>query len=130
MALPNDFNLVNCGAGGVYGTGLAGCRIDRKRVVALGLLQKGTVIPAGAFDRDVFDDLILSGKLIYLKGVVSFTDNTPEDNIDTAEGRHIELAGISRTAFYERARAAYAVIATGEQRVYGCILIKKGVVLS
>ena len=49
--------------------------------------------------------------------------------IDSAEGRHIELAGISREAFYERARRAYAVIATGEQRTYGCVLIKKGVVL-
>lgn len=48
--------------------------------------------------------------------------------IDTAEGRHVELAGISREAFYERARGAYAVVATGEQRPYGCILIKKGVV--
>ena len=49
--------------------------------------------------------------------------------IDAAEGRHVKLAGISREAFYERARRAYAVIATGEQRTYGCILIKKGVVL-
>jgi L-fucose mutarotase len=49
--------------------------------------------------------------------------------IDAAEGRHVELAGISREAFYERARRAYAVIATGEQRTYGCVLIKKGVVL-
>jgi L-fucose mutarotase len=52
-----------------------------------------------------------------------------QEKIDAAEGKHIELAGISREAFYERARAAYAVIATGEQRTYGCILIKKGVVL-
>jgi len=49
--------------------------------------------------------------------------------IDAAEGRHVALAGIPREAFYERARLAYAVVATGEQRTYGCILIKKGVVL-
>jgi L-fucose mutarotase len=48
--------------------------------------------------------------------------------IDSAEGKHLELAGITREAFYERARRAYAVVATGEQRTYGCILIKKGVV--
>lgn len=52
-----------------------------------------------------------------------------QKEIDAAEGRHIELAGISREAFYERARTAYAVVATGEQRTYGCILIRKGVVL-
>ena len=49
--------------------------------------------------------------------------------IDAAEGKHVELAGVTREAFYERARNAYAVIVTGEQRTYGCILIKKGVVL-
>jgi len=52
-----------------------------------------------------------------------------QKEIDAAEGKHIELAGISREVFYERARNAYAVVATGEQRTYGCILIKKGVVL-
>jgi L-fucose mutarotase len=51
-----------------------------------------------------------------------------QKEIDASEGRHVELGGISREAFYERARAAYAVIATGELRTYGCILIKKGVV--
>jgi L-fucose mutarotase len=49
--------------------------------------------------------------------------------IDESEGKHWALTGISREAFYERARKAYAVIATGEPRIYGCILIKKGVVL-
>jgi L-fucose mutarotase len=48
--------------------------------------------------------------------------------IDDSEGRHVKLKGISREAFYERARGAFAVIATGEQRIYGCILIKKGVI--
>jgi L-fucose mutarotase len=49
--------------------------------------------------------------------------------VDAAEGRHVELAGIAREVFYERARSAYAVLVTGEQRTYGCILIKKGVVI-
>ncbi len=49
--------------------------------------------------------------------------------IDDSEGKHVAIAGITREAFYERARRAYAVLATGEQRVYGCILIKKGVIL-
>jgi L-fucose mutarotase len=48
--------------------------------------------------------------------------------VDAAEGKHVKLGGITREEFYERARKAYAVIATGEQRTYGCILIKKGVV--
>jgi len=48
--------------------------------------------------------------------------------IDQAEGRHVELAGIRREEFYERARKAFAVVATSERRVYGCLLLKKGVV--
>jgi L-fucose mutarotase len=39
------------------------------------------------------------------------------------------MVGISREDLYERARAAYAVVATGDQRPYGCILLRKGVVL-
>jgi L-fucose mutarotase len=42
----------------------------------------------------------------------------------------LPLAKIERYAFYERAKKAYAILATGELRPYGCILIKKGVVLN
>lgn len=48
--------------------------------------------------------------------------------IDKAEGRHVKVAGITREAFYERARRAFAIVATGELRLYGCILLKKGVI--
>ncbi len=45
--------------------------------------------------------------------------------------RHVPQAPapvrIDRFAFYERARAAYAVLMTGETRAYGNILLKKGV---
>lgn len=37
-------------------------------------------------------------------------------------------SSIERFAFYERAAAAFAIVATGERRVYGNILLKKGVV--
>jgi len=37
-------------------------------------------------------------------------------------------SSIERFAFYERAAAAFAIVATGECRVYGNILLKKGVV--
>jgi L-fucose mutarotase len=36
-------------------------------------------------------------------------------------------ARIARGAFYERARAAYAVVMTGELRAYGNLILKKGV---
>jgi L-fucose mutarotase len=39
-----------------------------------------------------------------------------------------EIGDLDRHAFYERARKAYAVVRTGEQRLYGNILLVKGVV--
>jgi L-fucose mutarotase len=44
------------------------------------------------------------------------------------ESSATHLAGLERFAFYERARAAYAIVATGEVRLYGNIILKKGVV--
>ncbi len=35
---------------------------------------------------------------------------------------------VERFAFYERAKAAYAVVATGESALYANIILKKGVV--
>ena len=46
------------------------------------------------------------------------------------EGPGFRLAYLERFAFYERARAAYAIVATGEGRLYGNIILKKGVVRS
>ena len=40
------------------------------------------------------------------------------------------LAALERFAFYERAKAAYAIVSTGEARLYGNIILKKGVVRS
>ena len=48
--------------------------------------------------------------------------------IDRAEGRSWPLVGVERHAFYEKATAAYCVIATGERRFYGCFLFSKGVI--
>lgn len=45
-----------------------------------------------------------------------------------AEGRAIQLEALDRFAFYARAAAAFAVIATGETRLYGNILVRKGVI--
>lgn len=51
-----------------------------------------------------------------------------QTEIDAAEGRSAPLYGIERFAFYEQAKKAYCVIATGETRFYGCFLLTKGVI--
>jgi L-fucose mutarotase len=48
--------------------------------------------------------------------------------IDRAEGKASPMGSIERFAFYERARQAYCVIATGERRFYGCFVFQKGVI--
>jgi L-fucose mutarotase len=48
--------------------------------------------------------------------------------IDTAEGKPWPMISIERYAFYARAKAAYAVIQTGERRFYGCFAFRKGVI--
>lgn len=48
--------------------------------------------------------------------------------IDAAEGKAAPMYGIERFAFYEKAKQAYCVIATGETRFYGCFILTKGVV--
>ena len=49
--------------------------------------------------------------------------------VDKREGKPMPLATIERFAFYERAKKAFAIVATGELRTYGCVIIKKGVIL-
>lgn len=90
MALEDQINKVDCSGAGVIGTGLAGCRIDRKRVTALGLLQKGFIF-AEEVTKDYLRELQQDGTLIMLQGVVSFADNTADDNIITREGSGIKV---------------------------------------
>lgn len=40
----------------------------------------------------------------------------------------VKIEKIDRFAFYERAKTAYATVATGETALYACIILKKGVV--
>lgn len=49
----------------------------------------------------------------------------------TVIGRHepaARMAALERFAFYDRVRAAFALVATGERRLYGNILLRKGIV--
>jgi L-fucose mutarotase len=48
--------------------------------------------------------------------------------VDEAEGRPVASAALERFEFYRRAAEAYLVVATTEDRPYGCFLMTKGVV--
>ncbi len=44
------------------------------------------------------------------------------------EGPQFKIGSLERFAFYERARRCFAIVATGERRFYGNIILTKGVV--
>ncbi|MDX6367305.1 MAG: L-fucose mutarotase [Nocardioidaceae bacterium] len=48
--------------------------------------------------------------------------------LDAAEGRPVPVEPLERFEFYRRAREAFVVIATTEDRPYGCFLVTKGVI--
>ncbi len=48
--------------------------------------------------------------------------------IDTTADNPAKVQGLERFAFYERAANAFAIVQTGERRLYGNIILKKGVI--
>ena len=50
------------------------------------------------------------------------------DLIHRHEGSGFDLAKLERFAFYDQARRAFAVVATGERRLYGNVILRKGVI--
>lgn len=94
---------------------------DTARVVraVLSVMPLDTFVDAPAARMEVVGD----------PAAVPPVQREAQAEIDRAEGRPVPLAGVERFAFYERAKQAYAVIVTGEERGYGCFLFKKGVLL-
>lgn len=50
------------------------------------------------------------------------------ESIAEKHDNNVKIGHIDRFEFYERAKNAYAVIATGEEAVYANVIIKKGVI--
>ena len=73
--------------------------------------------PAAAFRMAIVDD----PKSV--PDIVATFANTLAKN-----GYRGPIEAIERSAFYERARRAFAIVATGETRLYGNLILKKGVI--
>ena len=71
---------------------------------------------------------------VAVMAVVGDPDATPEifgefqAIVDRAEARAVNIERVERFAFYERARKAFGVVVTSETRLYGNIIISKGVI--
>jgi len=51
-----------------------------------------------------------------------------EEIIEKHEAQNNSIELMERFAFYERAKSAYAIVATGERAIYANIILKKGVI--
>jgi L-fucose mutarotase len=50
-----------------------------------------------------------------------------QEIVDTVADNPARIRPLERFAFYARTRAAFAIVQTGERRLYGNIILKKGV---
>lgn len=62
------------------------------------------------------------------KGKINPTIWDEYEKIANKHDKNVKIGQLERYAFYERAKNAYAVIATGEEAVYANIILKKGVI--
>ncbi len=77
----------------------------------------------------------------YVEAPVALMQVVPGDTVETPiwdiyrgiinshEPVNNKIENIERFAFYERAKQAYAIVATGEKALYANIILKKGVVV-
>lgn len=49
--------------------------------------------------------------------------------VDSAEGRPRPMTTLDRFAYYDMAKQAFAIVQTGERRLYGCFMFRKGVIM-
>jgi L-fucose mutarotase len=81
------------------------------------------------FPLDTFvDDAALRMEVVDAPDEVPPVQVEVPREIDRAEGRPRPMGSIERFAFYERAKQAYSMLATGEARFYGCFVFKKGAI--
>ncbi len=83
-----------------------------------------SILPLDTF----VDDAALRMEIVGQPDEVPPVQAEAQREINQAEGKPWPMGSIERFAFYERAKQAYCVVATGESRFYGCFLFKKGVI--
>lgn len=104
--LETILNLVACGAGAVLGTGTNGCRPFFKKVSSIWLLESGFVLdPTETLNLTYVQTLQAQGKLIILKGIENFVDNTPDNVTEEFESgikKHVRKAKYEFTAQFSK----------------------------
>lgn len=97
--LQAQLNKLNCGAAGVRGTGTNNCPFNRKRVIAAIFTTQGFEFEE-ALSLTYLQELQQRGVAIVLGKVINFTDNTPEDSINTYDTTGIKSVNGKRPYEY------------------------------
>lgn len=98
--LNNIYNLVECGLGAVLGTGIKGCKQFLKKATSLWIVPDGFEFDGDeTLDFDYARQLQAEGKLIVLKGIKTFTDNSSDDIIETLEDGTKQVATLGLYEF-------------------------------
>ena len=97
---------------------LDGCDLPRAARAILTLFPVDTFIP----------EPVAAMAMVDTPDVVPEVQQEVFALVDAAEGRSVAVERVERFAFYARAREAFAVVTTSEDRPYGCVLLTKGVI--
>jgi len=93
-------NVVQCGAGTPLGTGAIGCNARIKKTASIWLTKKGFKYDSTKSLNDAYiSELKASGKLIILKGIKTFEDNSTDDVIETLSDQTSSVASLGKYQF-------------------------------
>jgi len=97
---------------------MAGCDLPTAAAAILSLMPLDSFVPAPVARMQVVGNPA---------GVVPIFARM-QALLDRAEGRAVTMQTLERFAFYDAAKAAFAIIRTADSGPYGCFILKKGVV--
>lgn len=97
---------------------MAGCDLPTAAAAILSLMPLDSFVPAPVARMQVVGNPA---------GVVPIFARM-QAMLDRAEGRAVTMQTLERFAFYDAAKAAFAIIRTADSGPYGCFILKKGVV--
>jgi len=94
-----------------------GANAPRVVRAVLGVLPLDTFVPHAAFRMAVVDNPADVPPVV-----------KEFESLLAAAGYHGQIEAIERFAFYDLAKGAYAIVATGERRFWGNLILKKGAI--
>jgi len=110
-----NFPAESCGPSCVRADGSTNSEILK---AVLTLMPLDSFVPDPAYTMQVVDDpTAVPDAVKDFQKVINETADAPR-----------EIQSLERFAFYDRAEKAFAVVQTGERRLYGNIILKKGVI--